>query len=48
MMRDFCSCHGLTIPTAGQAKWFEQELVKVNDEIRQTVYRGNYCVVKSY
>jgi hypothetical protein len=46
MLRDFCSCYGLTIPTAAQAEWLEGELIRINDEIRQTVYRGNHCVVK--
>jgi hypothetical protein len=46
MLRDFCHCYGLTIPPTAQAKWLEQELIKINMEIRQTVYRGSHCVVK--
>jgi hypothetical protein len=46
MLRDFCSCYGLTVPTVAQAEWLERELIKINDEIRHTVYRGNHCVVK--
>jgi hypothetical protein len=46
ILKDFCHCYGLTVPAAAQAEWFEGELIKINDEIRQTVYRGNHCVVK--
>jgi hypothetical protein len=46
MLGDFCHCYGLTPPPTAQAKWLEQELIKINVEIRQTVYRGNHCVVK--
>jgi hypothetical protein len=45
MLTDFCRCYGLTIPRTAQAKWLEHELIKINDEIRQTVYRGNHCAV---
>jgi hypothetical protein len=46
MLIEFCRCYGLTIPATAQAKWLEGELIKINEEIRQTVYRGSHCSVK--
>jgi hypothetical protein len=39
-LEEFCTCYGVVVPESGQARWLERELIAINNEIREKVYRG--------